>query len=437
MKKLGIISLGCDKNRVDTEKMLSYLGENKYIVTDDISQADIIIVNTCGFIEKARQESIDAILESLEQKSKTDAKVIVSGCLSKKYFDELTHELSEVDAYIGTENYSNIEQVIDSVSEGKKYYDITPVDDIDKYSRIITTPSHYAYLKIAEGCSNHCTYCTIPSIRGKYRSRDFDSLIKEAKMLAERGVKELILVAQDCGRYGFDKSGTYELPRLVNSLSKIDGIEWIRIMYCYPETITDELLDTIKNNPKVCKYLDIPFQHAHDRILKLMNRKITSAELDSMIKKIRAADQNISIRSTFIIGFPSESEKEFEAILDFLKKHNLNNVGFFTYSKEEGTPAAKLKDQIPEKIKNKRLKIAANVQKKIVEQNNKNAIGNVYKVLYEGIDYDKNMFYGRTEYNAPDVDTLVYFTADFADIGEFYNIKITNTLGYDLKGEKV
>ncbi|HHW90170.1 MAG TPA: 30S ribosomal protein S12 methylthiotransferase RimO [Clostridiales bacterium] len=434
MKKLGIISLGCDKNRVDTEKMLSYLKGSDLEIVDDLNTAEIIIINTCAFIDKARKESIDTILDAIDLKQNNCRKIIVSGCLSQKYLDELKKELPEVDAFLGTSNYSEIVKVIKRLYNGETYYSNIPKDN-DVIDRVLTTPLHYAYLKIAEGCDNYCTFCSIPSIRGKYTSRTKDKILDEAKNLADMGVKELILVAQDTGRYGSDLYKDYDITDLLFDLTKIDGIEWIRLLYCYPETINERLLNLIVSQPKICDYLDIPLQHIDNMILKRMNRRITEDGIKNLIYKIRESG-DISIRSSFILGFPQESDSQFEKLLFFLEEFKLDNVGFFTYSREEGTPAANMPNQIPSKIKNSRLRQAAAVQQKIVVENNKKKrLNKTLKVLYEGIDFDKNLFFGRTQYNAPEVDTLVYFSGNYAEIGNFYDVKITDILTYDLKGE--
>lgn len=431
-KKLGIISLGCDKNRVDTEKMLGFLKGTGIQVVDDLEDADIIIINTCAFIEKARKESIENILDAIELKKFNCEKIIVTGCLSQKYLNDLKKELPEVDAFLGTSNYSEIADIIEKLYKGENYYSNSPKDN-DVYERVLTTPQHYAYIIIAEGCDNHCTFCAIPSIRGKYTSRTKENILNEATKLADIGVKELILVAQDTGRYGSDLYKDYDIADLMFDLSKINGIEWIRLLYCYPETITDRLLNLIVSEPKICNYLDIPLQHIDDTILKRMNRRITEEGIKNLIDRIRQAG-DISIRSSFIVGFPQESDEQFQKLLAFLEEYKLDNVGFFTYSREEGTPAAKMSGQIPAKIKNQRLRQAAAVQQRVVIENNKKYLNKTLKVLYEGIDFKKKMFYGRTQYNAPEVDTLVYFSGEFAEIGNFYDVKITDILTYDLKG---
>jgi ribosomal protein S12 methylthiotransferase len=431
-KKLGIVSLGCDKNRVDTEKMLGFLKGTGLEVVDDLDNADIIIINTCAFIEKARKESIDNILDAIELKKNNCEKIIVTGCLSQKYLEDLKKELPEVDAFLGTSNYSEIADILERLYKGENYYSNVS-KDIDVYERVLTTPQHYAYIKIAEGCDNHCTFCSIPSIRGKYTSRAKENILREAQGLADIGVKELILVAQDTGRYGSDLYKDYDISDLMYDLTKINGIEWIRLLYCYPETVSDRLLNLIVSESKICNYLDIPLQHIDDTILRRMNRRITEEGIKNLINKIREAG-DISIRSSFILGFPQETDEQFEKLLAFLEEYKLDNVGFFTYSKEEGTPAAKMSGQIPAKIKNLRLRQAAAVQQKVVIQNNKKYLNRTLKVLYEGIDFDRKLFYGRTQFNAPEVDTLVYFSGDFAEVGNFYDVKITDIMTYDLKG---
>ena len=340
--------------------------------------------------------------------------------------------MPEVDAFLGTSNYSEIADILERLYKGENYYSNVS-KDIDVYERVLTTPQHYAYIKIAEGCDNHCTFCSIPSIRGKYTSRAKENILREAQGLADIGVKELILVAQDTGRYGSDLYKDYDISDLMYDLTKINGIEWIRLLYCYPETVSDRLLNLIVSESKICNYLDIPLQHIDDTILRRMNRRITEEGIKNLINKIREAG-DISIRSSFILGFPQETDEQFEKLLAFLEEYKLDNVGFFTYSKEEGTPAAKMSGQIPAKIKNLRLRQAAAVQQKVVIQNNKKYLNRTLKVLYEGIDFDRKLFYGRTQFNAPEVDTLVYFSGDFAEVGNFYDVKITDIMTYDLKG---
>ena len=433
MKKIGVISLGCDKNRVDTEKMLYWLSEGGHSFTHEPADADIIIINTCAFIAPARKEAIDTVLEMAEYKKRGLEKLIVTGCLPEKYIDELREGLPEVDLMIGINGYDGICGLIEGLYKNNPpaaNHRPPPANPLlNSNARILTTPQHYAYLKISDGCNNRCAFCTIPSIRGKYREYGRESLISEAKFLAKIGVKELILVAQDVTAYG-------GLTDLISELEDIDGIEWIRLMYCYPERVTDKLIAKIAASPKICKYIDIPFQHADDGILRLMNRRNNYAQAVGLINRLRAATPDISIRSTFITGFPGETDEAFERLCDFVKQAKLANAGFFAYSREKGTPAYSLSNQVPAAVKNKRVKILADIQKTVVAENNAAMVGKTLRVLYEGIDYNKGLFYGRTEYNAPDIDTKVYFKADFADVGNFYNVLVTGAKGYDLTGVK-
>lgn len=429
--KIGVISLGCDKNRVDTENMLAYALRGGYELTSDETEADVIIINTCAFIESSKREAIDTIFEYAAQKEERGYKIIVTGCLPERY--KLADEMPEVDAFLGVAEYSRITEALDKVLKGGKASFFTPCD-LPTTDRVLTTPYHYAYLKIAEGCDNHCTYCAIPSIRGKFRSRTMESLVEEAKFLiGEYGVKELNIVAQDITRYGIDLYGEYSLLKLLDKLSALD-IEWMRLLYCYPELLSDDLIKLIASNEKICGYVDIPLQHISDRVLKLMGRRATEAEIKRLIEKLKKED--IAIRSTFIVGFPSETEREFEELCGFISEYRLNYAGFFAYSREEGTAAARLKQQIPKHIKKRRESTVSELQSEIIYENNKDYIGRTLKVLYEGIDYDKNLFYGRPEFCAPEVDAKVLFTSsELAEIGGFYDVIITGTDGYDLIGD--
>ncbi len=426
MKKVGFITLGCDKNRVDGEKILASFVNNGYEPVVNAEDADVIVVNTCGFIESAKEESIDAILDMCAVKEETGAKIIVTGCLAERYKDELAKEIPEIDAVLPLSENKNVLSVCQDNFEDSQN------------DRVLTTPPHYAYLKIADGCNNRCAFCAIPSIRGNYISTPIEEIVSEAKeVITNNGVKELIVVAQDTTRYGKDLYGKYSLIELLDKLSALD-VEWIRVLYCYPELITDELLDYIVNNPKICNYLDIPMQHCSDNMLRAMRRRNTKAQAIDLINRIRAKKSDFVIRSTFMVGFPGESEEDFEELIDFIKTQKLDNVGFFAYSREEGTSSYDMDNQIGDKIKQNRLKKAFLTQQKTVFEKNKSFIGKTLKVLYEGIDEEKQTFYGRSEYQAPDVDGKVYFTAKTCPlVGEFYTIKITNAVGYDLKGEMI
>ena len=432
--KLGIISLGCDKNRVDTENLLAYASDNGVEITSDENEADVIVINTCAFIKSSQQEAIDTILEFVEKKKERDFKIIVTGCLPERSKQEIVDAIPEVDAYLGISEYSKIADVINEVIKGKKVVDFTPCD-LPTTKRVLTTPYHYAYLKIAEGCDNHCTYCAIPKIRGKFRSRTIESLVDEAKILVEEyGVKELNIVAQDVTRYGIDLYNEYALLKLLDKITALD-VSWVRLLYCYPELLGDDLISFIAKNDKMCKYVDIPLQHVDDTILKTMGRRTSEKEIKTLIEKIRSAG-DVAIRSTFIVGFPGETDEQYQKLFDFIKEYKLNYAGFFAYSKEEGTPAEKLKNQIPVAVKNKRLKNITALQSQVIFENNKNYVGKTLKVLYEGIDYDNNLFFGRPEFCAPDVDAKVLFKShDLVNIGNFYDVTITGSKGYDLIGD--
>ena len=427
MIKIGIVSLGCDKNRIDTENMLYYLKGGEYSVVDDYSEAQVIIINTCAFIESARIEAIDTILEMAEYKKTGKCeKLIVTGCLPQKYLNELKDELVEVDAFLGVNEYEKIANCINSQN--------SIAEKTNK--RILTTPQHYAYLRIADGCDNFCTFCTIPSIRGKYRSKSLEEVISEANSLIANGVKEIILIAQDVTSYGKDLYGKPSLVMLLKELSKLD-VRWIRLMYCYPELVSDELIEEIANNDKIVKYIDIPLQHVSDKILRLMNRRSRKAQICELIKKLREKCPNIVIRSTFMVGFPGESEEDFAQLCGFCEEYKLERVGIFAYSKEEDTPSAKIKGHLSDDIKEERVDILGSILQDGMIGHNSSYVGQVLDVVYEDIDYDKNMFVGRTSFDAPDIDSVVYFTGEFADVGEIYKVKITAVDGYDLKGEIV
>jgi len=438
---VGVISLGCDKNRVDSEIMLSYLSQAGYKFTSDASNADIIIINTCGFIENARSESMDTINEMVAYRVDPKARckrLIVTGCLPQKWSGDMRNEFPEVDIILGIDQYPNIVNIIKtSFEKEKKIVKVGSTNALPYIKeRIVTTPMHYAYLKIADGCDNYCTFCTIPYIRGRFRSMDIDNLYEEAVSLVEHGASELILVAQDISRYGEDKSGKCELVKLIRKLSTIEHLKWIRLLYCYPEKLSDELLNEIINNPKVCKYIDIPLQHIADNVLKKMNRKTSHKDIEALLTKIKKADKFIAVRTTLMTGFPGETEEDFAELCEFVQKFKLMHVGFFAYSKEAGTPAAELPGQVDEDIKTRRLLKLIKIQKKIAAEVNKSFVGKTLEVCYEGIDYDKQLFFGRCEYQTPEADTLVFFKSKKPiDIGKFYKVRITKVKGYDLQGE--
>jgi ribosomal protein S12 methylthiotransferase len=439
-KRIGIISLGCPKNLVDSEIMLGMLSSANYEIVNSKENADVLIVNTCGFIESAQQESINTILEMAKEKERNCEVLIVTGCMAERYREKILEQIPEVDAVLGTGNYKEIAEVINRAYKGEKTVSYGKLDETDYLDeeRIISSGRHSVYLKISEGCDNCCTYCIIPYLRGKYRSRKIESLVKEAKQLAEKGAKEIILVAQDTTRYGIDIYGKKMLPELIREISKIDGIEWIRLLYCYPEEINDELIDEVASNQKVCKYLDIPIQHASERILKQMGRRGTITEIRQVLNKLRERVDGIVLRTSLIVGFPGETEEDFQELMDFVKEFKLDRVGVFTYSKEEGTPAAKMKNQITKSVKVKRQKKILELQNDISREMNLKRSGKIYKVIVDDIADDGIFYYGHTYAEAPEIDGIVYFTSpEQLPTGSFVNIKILNTEDYDLIGEVI
>ena len=433
--RIGAISLGCDKNRLDSEKMLARLSSGGHIIVSDASEADILIVNTCAFIDKAKEESIDEILWAISEKNDGTVKhVIVCGCLAQRYADDLKAEFPEVDAILGVGNYDEILGAIERISKGERVT-ATACKDLFFEKRVLTTPYHYAYLKIADGCDNHCTYCAIPSIRGKYRSESIDNLLSEAKILSDDGVKELILVAQDVTRYGVDFDGKPHLTELVRKLEELD-FEWIRLLYLEPEMVDDELIEFIANEPKIVKYMDIPFQHIDSGVLKRMNRHTDEQSTRELVKKVKAA--GITLRTTFICGFPGESEEAHRLLCEFVREGNLDFAGFFAYSREEGTPADRLGGHIDEAEKERRENELCEIQQEVISKRNARLKGSVVKVIYDGIDYDRQAFIGRAAFQAPDIDGVVYFTSDSeVRIGEFYEVEIVGAEGVDLLGRVI
>ncbi len=440
--KIAFVSLGCDKNLMDSEIMLGLIEEEGYIITPDESDADIVIINSCGFIMEANEEAIDNILRIADYK--TEGKlcgIIVTGCMAQRYKEEIFDSLPEVDAVVGTGDFEKIGEVIKALTEGKKQVKLI-TDNNNKISednflkRKISTAGGFAYLKIAEGCDNLCTYCTIPSLRGKYRSRTMDSLMRETEMLAKNGVKEIILIAQDTSMYGTDIYGKKALPELLKKISDIDGIEWIRILYCYPENITDELINEIAGNRKICRYLDMPIQHSDNEILKKMGRKSTNEKLLNVIEKIRRKMPDFCLRTTLIVGFPGESDENFNNLVDFIRKVEFDRLGVFTYSREENTPAYKMKGQIDEDIKKQRKDYIMELQKTISAGKCDSFIGKTLKVIIEGkIEGENNIFCGRSYRDCYEIDGFVFFEGKGELIaGDFVFVKITGASDYDLIG---
>ena len=434
--KVGMVSLGCDKNRVDSELILGSINKF-YEITNNPKDAEIIIINTCGFIESAKQESIDTILEMAEYKKTHKCKMIIAtGCLTQRYGDELLELIPEIDILMGVNDYMKLHKlIVDFIKTEQRVSSTTYKDEgVNEGERILTTNSHTAYLRIAEGCNNFCTYCIIPKIRGKFRSRSKESILAEANSLVNQGVKEIILIAQDLTNYGEDLYGKNQLHVLVNKLSEIEGLEWIRLLYCYPEEITDELIDVIANNPKVMKYLDLPIQHISNNILKMMARKTNKETIIDKIDLLREKVPGITLRTSLIVGFPGETEEDFNELCSFLKDYKLDNVGVFTYSQEEGTAAAKLPNQIDEDVKIKRKETLMNIQRGIVRDLNKLKIGNIYDTIIDGSTGE--YYIGRNYEMAPEIDGLIYVTKKKTlKKGDIIKVKITNVMEYDLVGD--
>ena len=434
--KVGMISLGCPKNQVDGEVLLAKLAAAGYQIVNEIENSDVMIVNTCGFIEDAKREAIDTILEVAQYKEAgVISALVVTGCLAERYQDEILKEMPEVDAVIGIGANTDIVKVCDKALCGIKTSNYPnkcylPIDD----ERVLSTPSHWAYLKIAEGCDNRCSYCAIPGIRGKFRSRKIESVVDEAKSLVNRGVKEIILVAQDTTKYGQDLYGEYSLDKLLKELVKIDGLEWIRLFYCYPQRITDSLIEVIANEEKVCNYIDIPLQHSDTTVLKNMNRVGDGNDYRVLLDKMRKAIPDLALRTTFMVGFPGETDEQFENLCDFVKDMKFDKMGCFTFSPEEDTPAFDMDNQIDEDVKKRRQEVLMNAQYSITEASNKSRVGNVYKVIIDSFDDEK--YIGRSYMDSPEIDSGIIFTSNKKlNIGDFVNVKITDFDGYDLIGE--
>lgn len=446
--KIGVVSLGCPKNLVDSETMLGLIHEENYEITNDPSEAEIIIVNTCGFIESAKEESINTILQMAEYKKSGSCKyIIVTGCLSQRYAEELFNELPEADAIAGVEVYDEIGSIIKRVMNGERFImlerskpDVIYTSKETFLPRILTTPSYTAYLKIAEGCDNCCSYCAIPKIRGPYRSKPMEQVLKEAKALAANGVKELIVVAQDTTRYGEDlPGGKLLLADLLKELNKIESLKWIRVMYCYPNNFTDELIETFASLDKVCKYVDLPLQHASNRLLTSMNRYDTREEVETLLAKLRKRIPGIVIRTTFIVGFPGETDADFEELKEFVEQQRFENAGVFAYSQEEGTVAGAMPNQIPDEIKQERYHELMALQAQISEEIHKDTEGQTLEVLVEGIEEDgSGLHYGRSYREAPDIDGLV-FIENPGDIkpGCFIKVNILQGFTYESVGERI
>lgn len=449
--KVGFVSLGCSKNLIDTEIAIGHFKNNKYEIENNPEKAEIIVINTCGFIESAKEEAINTILEMAEYKKKKCKYLIVMGCLVQRYYEELIKALPEVDLFIKIDEYDKmwekIEKLIkeDSVEISttntcKKITEIKPLPMPTRnefFERIVTTGTNFAYLKIGEGCSNKCTYCAIPYIRGPFVSRSQEEIVEEAKILADKGIKEIIIIAQDTTKYGIDIYGEPKLAELLKKISEIPEIRWIRFLYSYPEGITDELIQTVKNNEKICKYFDIPIQHISDSILKKMNRRTNKKQIESLIEKLRKEIPNVTLRTSLIVGFPGENQKDFDELCEFVRTAKFDKLGAFMYSKEEGTPAAKLPEQIHGNTKKSRYNKIMEIQQKISNENLKNKIGQKFEVLIEDISFDGKYLIGRTKQDVPDIDGIIYVKNQDKKnlVNQFIKVHIVDVKDYDLIGE--
>ena len=433
---VSFISLGCDKNRVNTEQMMALCLQSGMTVQEDCNGSDVVVINTCGFIDSAKLEAIDTILSVAELKAAGEVgRILVTGCLSQRYQEELLKELPEVDGIMGTGSYGDIVSAVEKVAAGQEYSRFADINGpVEELPRVISTPMHYAYLRIAEGCSNRCAYCVIPSLRGKYRSRRMEDILSEARALAEGGVKECIVIAQDITRYGVDIYKEKKLPELLRELCKLD-FHWIRLHYLYPDEITDELIDTIAAEPKILPYLDIPIQHCNDTILKAMNRRDTKASLTEMFRKLRSRIPGLVLRTSLITGLPYEDEAAFEELCEFLREVRIERAGVFPFSPEEGTRAALMEHVDTEEAK-RRAELAVDVQSDIIDDYNESVLGTEREVLCEGFDGQAQMFFGRSYAESPDIDGRIYFTADGEVApGTFVNVRLTGTMDGELVGE--
>lgn len=439
-EKVKVVTLGCEKNLVDSEIMGGLINERGFSLVDQAEEATVIIVNTCGFIDAAKEESINTILDMAELKQTAHLKaLIVSGCLTQRYKEELMKELPEIDGIVGTGDFHKINDIIDQALNGKKPILVgNPVFNYEAaLPRRITTPRYTAYVKIAEGCDNNCTFCSIPIMRGKFRSRSMESILAEVRQLSEQGVKEISLIAQDSTNYGIDLYDSYVLPELLNKVSAIEGIEWVRVHYAYPGFFTDELIETIATNPKICKYIDLPLQHSEDSVLKRMRRPGRQKDARELIRKIRSRIPDAALRTSIIVGFPGETEEDFQSLVDFVKEINFDRLGVFTYSREQDTPASRLPDQIPDDVKEYRANVLMEVQRQISHERNGKRIGMEIPVLIERYDGRNDVFIGRSQFDAPEIDGEVFVSAKRLEIGRIARVRITHSFEFDLSGEVV
>ncbi len=429
--KIGFISLGCSKNLVVTEEMIGLFKKNNYEIVNDVNEADMLLINTCGFIESAKDEGIQTILEYADYKQNNLKYLIVTGCLVERYEEELRKEIPEVDLFVSIKDYDKLWEKVTSLVEKNKY-----MGELDYFDRVITTGDTMAYLKIAEGCSNYCTYCAIPYIQGKYVSRKYEDIIKEAKMLAKKGIKELVVIAQDTTKYGIDLYGKSRLAELLKDLENIEGIKWIRFLYSYPETITDELIEVVKNSHKICHYFDLPIQHISDDILKKMNRKSDGNSIRNLLKKLREEIPDVILRTSLIVGFPGETEEQFNELALFVKESKFDRLGAFAYSAEDGTPAAKFENQVDGDIKDKRRNKIMEIQQKVSNSLLKERIGKEYECLIENVTDDGKYFIGRSYMDVPSEDGVIFIKYNSRYmINDFVNVKVISSLDYDLIGE--
>ncbi|MBO8170940.1 MAG: 30S ribosomal protein S12 methylthiotransferase RimO [Bacillaceae bacterium] len=439
-EKVAIVTLGCEKNLVDSDIMSHLIDDRGYQLVENPEEADVVIVNTCGFIDAAKEESINTILDIAEYKNTGNLKsLIVSGCLTQRYKDELIKEMPEIDGIVGTGDFDQINTIIEDSLAGKKPILVgNPAFSYENVTRKKVKEGTYStYIKIAEGCDNNCTFCTIPSFRGAFRSRSIESVVREARELADQGVKEVILIAQDLTNYGMDLYGEQALPRLIEEISSVDGIEWIRLHYAYPGYFTDELLDVIAENPKVCKYIDMPLQHSEDHILKKMRRPGRQRDIRQLISKIRKRIPDVAIRTSIIVGFPGETEQDFENLLQFVKEMEFDRLGVFTYSDEEGTPASRLPDHVSQEMKDKRANILMEVQRDISRRRNGRLVGQEIDVLIEKYDGRNDVYVGRSQFDAPEIDGEVFVKNYSGSLGQILKVKVTHSYDFDLAGEVV
>lgn len=436
--KVGMISLGCPKNQVDGELMLEKLNRSGFEISSTIEESDVVIINTCGFIEDAKKEAIEAILEAAEYKNAgLITSIVVTGCLAERYQDEIIKEIPEVDAVIGIGADSDIVKVCQKAYIGVKTEFFPDKSYLElEGDRMLSTPPHWAYLKLSDGCDNKCSYCAIPNIRGGYIERSMESIVAEAEKLVSNGARELILIAQDTTKYGMKLYGEYKLPELLRLLTAIDGLHWIRLYYCYPDKVTDELIDVISKEKKICSYIDIPLQHCNGRVLKSMNRSGDYASLKELLDKMRAKIPNLSLRTTFMVGFPGETDEEFEELCEFVRAMKFDKMGCFVFSPEEDTPAFDFDNQIADDVKKRRAEILMDIQYSITQDSNKSKLGNVYEVVVD--DFTEDGFVGRAYFDSPEIDSGILFTSSVNhSVGDIVNVKITDFDGYDLIGEVV